>query len=57
MKQRKATVNKSHKLVVTAPRKPRRAVELFSDARFQPRVVKSKRAYNRKPRNNRNLDQ
>ena len=57
MKQRNATVNKSHKLVAIAPRKPRRAVELFSDARFQPRVVKSKRAYSRKSRNNRNLDQ
>ncbi len=50
-------MNKSHKLVATAPRKPRRAMELFSDARFQPRVVKSKRAYTRRPRNNRNLDQ
>ena len=57
MKQRKATVNKSHKLMATAPRKPRRAVELFSDARFQPRVVKSKRAYSRKTRDNRKLDQ
>jgi hypothetical protein len=57
MKQRRAIVNKSHKLVATAPRKPRRAMELFSDARFQPRVVKSKRAYTRRPRNNRNLDQ
>jgi hypothetical protein len=50
-------MRKEGKLTGTAPRRARRAVELFSDGRFQPRVVKSKRVYARRPRNNRNLDQ
>lgn len=40
-----------------APRRARRAAELFVDARFKPRVVKNKRAYTRRARNNRNMDQ
>ena len=35
----------------------RRAAELFVDARFKPRVIKSKKTYTRRTRNNRNLDQ
>jgi len=39
------------------PGSRRRAAELFVDARFKPRVVKSKRAYSRKTRDNRKLYQ
>lgn len=39
------------------PGSRRRAAELFVDGRFKPRVVKSKRAYSRKTRDNRKLDQ
>ena len=50
-------MRKEGKLTGIVLRRPRRAIELFSDARFQPRVVKNKRSYTRKARNNRNLDQ
>ena len=36
---------------VLLPRENRRAVELFADNRFKPRVVLSKRVYTRKPNN------
>jgi hypothetical protein len=37
------------KIVGKAPRKPRRAVELFSaQFNFQPKIVPNKRAYTRK---------
>jgi hypothetical protein len=32
----------------TAPRVSRRAVELFADGRFKPRVIRSKKLYTRK---------
>lgn len=50
-------MSKKHKIVGEDPRTHRRALELFQDNRFKPRVVKSKRAYTRKSHNNRNLDQ
>jgi hypothetical protein len=40
------------KIEGTAPRLSRRAVELYADNRFKPRVVRSKRLYNRKNRYN-----
>lgn len=36
------------KIEGTAPRVSRRALELFADNRFKPRVVRSKRVYSRK---------
>lgn len=36
------------KIVGTVPRVSRRAVELFADNRFKPKVVLSKRVYSRK---------
>jgi hypothetical protein len=36
------------KIEGTAPRLSRRAVELFADNRFKPRVIRSKRVYCRK---------
>ena len=37
------------RIVVEAVRqRPRRALELFQDARFKPRVIPSRRAYSRK---------
>lgn len=39
---------KNIKIVGIAPRISRRAIELFQDARFKPRVVRNKKIYNRK---------
>jgi hypothetical protein len=50
-------MRKEGKLTGVAPRRPRRAVELFASAQFRPRVVKSKRVYSRRPRNNRDQNQ
>lgn len=36
------------KIEGVAPRVSRRAVELFADNRFKPRVIRSKRVYSRK---------
>jgi hypothetical protein len=36
------------KIEGVAPRLSRRAVELFADNRFKPRVIRSKRVYSRK---------
>lgn len=36
------------KIEGTAPRLSRRAVELFADGRFKPRVARSKKLYTRK---------
>jgi len=39
-----------HKIQIEgrAPRVSRRAVELFADNRFKPKVIRSKRVYSRK---------
>jgi len=50
-------MSKGNKMVGTAPRRPRRAVELFASAQFRPRVVKSKRVYSRKSRAHRDQNQ
>lgn len=38
------------KIEGTAPRLSRRAVELYADNRFKPRVVRDRKIYNRKGR-------
>lgn len=43
-------MSKRLKIVGVAPRISRRAIELFQDNRFKPRIIKSKRAYTRKGR-------
>jgi hypothetical protein len=51
MKRGEQVMSKNIKIVGTAPRIIHRAIELFQDARFKPRIVKSKRVYSRKGRN------
>ena len=43
-------MSKSEKIVAVAPRISRRALELFQDNRFKPRVVRSRKVYTRKGR-------
>jgi hypothetical protein len=50
MKNRSGVMSKGDKIVGVAPRISRRAIELFQDNRFKPRIIKNKRAYTRKGR-------
>lgn len=43
-------MSKIEKIVAVAPRISRRALELFKDNRFKPRVVRSRKIYTRKGR-------
>lgn len=43
-------MSKGDKIVGVAPRISRRAIELFQDNRFKPRVLRNKKIYNRKGR-------
>jgi len=49
-------MNKSDKIVGVAPRISHRAIELFRDSRFKPRVVRNKKIYNRKRRDSEPVD-
>lgn len=41
-------MNQITKISGVAPRVARRAVELFQDGRFKPRVIRNRKIYNRK---------
>jgi hypothetical protein len=56
MANRSSIMNKSDKIVGVAPRISHRAIELFRDSRFKPRVVRNKKIYNRKRRDSEPVD-